>query len=192
MDLLEVPFEEESSVPFLDKLPWDDVVYKYIFRCLTIKHLFKLRATSKLCLRCVGGYFSKMRSLRLVNLGTKFKNGHFKTITKDSFMLRIMVIREANNWLQDDILLPVLENNESLERVDFSQSNTITNVSIQKLVITAGRCLQELTLRDCHWLENTTLNQIGMNCPRLKKIDVSGCWQVDDNGVSSLVMLCHE
>ena len=169
-------------------LPWDDVIYKYMFPLLDLISLFRLRQMNSEWLKCVTSYFEQSKFLHIVN-SRKFTEAQFYIMTCDSYNLRSVRLRQCNDWLNDSVLLPCIVNNNNLERIDISGSTCLSGKSITS-VSSCCPNLKELSLRDCHWLSDADLNSVSMKCLALERLDITGCWDITDSSIKNIATLC--
>ena len=180
-----------DSRSFLDVLPWEDIIFKYIFPCLNVKELFQVRATCGLCHECVTEYFIKMKRLVICNMGPKFNSQMFHLITHNNSSLQTVVIRNSSGWIADECIIPVLEHNSGIKHADLSENTSLSDKSLQRLVVMSGRVLRTLVLRECAWLSSSMVTQVAINCPGLEKLDITGCWDVRDSSIINLSRICR-
>ena len=117
--------------------------------------------------------------------------GAFKILTQDRCNLQTLNLRNAKDWLSDQIFMPLLRNNRRLQLLDLTNVTSLSNSSIQVLAV---NCLdlRTLILRECHWLSAEGLTVIALNCRELQSLDITGCWNVNDEAITVLVMSCKK
>ncbi|WAQ96892.1 FXL15-like protein, partial [Mya arenaria] len=182
---------DSSFVVRLYDLPWEDIVFQYIFPLLPIQTLFQLRRVSRECKHMVQHYFSISRVLNIARIGGKVTAEAFHILTDESSNLLHLNLRNAKDWLNDTLLMPVLKSNARIQTLDLTNCISLSNTSLQVL---ATHCveLKCLTLRDCVWLSPEGVTVIGLYCKELEKIDISGCWNVNDEALTVLVKGCSK
>lgn len=172
-------------------LPWEDVLFRYIFRCLSIPDLYKLRGVNSLFHKCVTDYFTACPVVNLVRIGNVITREAFAEITYSNYGMRVLVARQCKGWLTDRVLVPALDVARRLVKVDLTGCTSISNSSIQKLAISCPQ-LQDLSLRECHWLSKEGLMVLAMNCKLLAKLDLTACWEINDEAIIILTTFCNK
>ena len=147
-----------------------------------------LKFVSKQCLELVDTYFKVCRELDLSSCGKKstFTAANFRLLSNVCESLRKLNLNGCKRWLDDRLLIPVLESNVCLSRVDFSGSLDVTDEAVKVLALNC-RFLQELVLAECRWLTSQALLIVGLECIHLKKLVLRGCWNVDNESLSAVV-----
>ena len=183
------PCCDDPVQDLLDVLPWHDVLFRSIFPCLSLTTLFRLRQVNSQYKQCVEEYFSQCHKVNLCRVSVRFTITAFNILTKDNSQIRTLILRNSKSWLSDDLLIPVLKNNNKLQKIDLTNCTSLSNRSIQGM---ASNCpdLRELLLRDCHSLSLEGLTAIAFNCSKLEKVDLTACWEVNDEAVITLARLC--
>ena len=181
---------EEHEVSLL-QMPWQDILYRHVFSYLSMRELFVLRAAGPLGYQCIQEYFTCCQCVDVTRLGAKFNQNTFHIITCNNCSLRRLVLRNANNWLSDKVLVPVLAANRKLVSLDLTNCTSITHAAMETVAISC-KCLEELLLRDCHWLSPESVVLLATNCTLLQHVDMTGCWEVNDDALVVLVMYCSQ
>ncbi len=63
--------EDEELLTLFDMLPWEDVLYRWVFPCLPLPDIFQLRAASSQALDCVNQYFTCCRFINTSQINSK-------------------------------------------------------------------------------------------------------------------------
>ncbi|XP_052262055.1 F-box/LRR-repeat protein 15-like [Dreissena polymorpha] len=177
-----------SAVTLFD-LPVEDVIFQHIFPLLPIQTLFHARCVCRQFQQIVQYFFTVARTLNIARIGGKVTERAFHILTDESSNLVNVNLRNAKDWLQDSLLMPVLKNNQRIESLDLTNCTSLSNTSLQVLV-THCVGLKSLVLRDCVWLDPDGVTVIGLYSNQLEKIDMSGCWNVNDEALVVLVKGC--
>ena len=174
-------------VTFLD-LPWEDVVCKRIFTYLSVSEICLLKFVSRQYLDLVETYFKVCRELDLSSCGRKsvFTAANFASIASTCESLRELNLSGCKRWLDDRLLIPVLEGNMSLNKIDLTGSLDVTDEAIKVLALNC-KVLQELVLTECRWLTSDALLVVGLECMHLKVLVLRGCWNIDNESLSTVV-----
>ena len=174
-------------ITFLD-LPWEDVICRRIFSYLSVSEICRLRFVSQQYLLLVETYFMVCRVLDLSSCGRKssFTASSFESLTNSCETLREVKLSGCKRWLNDRLLIPVLESNVCLSSIDLTGSLDVTDESIKVLAVNC-RFLQELVLAECRWLTSNALLVVGLECMYLKVLVLRGCWNIDNESLSTVV-----
>lgn len=186
--------EEESndgSQTFMDILPWEDVIFRYLFPRLSLPTLFQLRACSRQMKECTETYFTCCKSVDVSHISTKITVSAFILATHNNCVLRTLVLRNAKNWLVDAVLVPVFDIATYLVTVDLTGCTTLSNASLEKLAVCCPQ-IEHLSLGECHWLSKEGLLVLAMNSHQLRTLDLTACWQVDDESIMVIASFCKQ
>ncbi|OWF35242.1 F-box/LRR-repeat protein 15-like [Mizuhopecten yessoensis] len=173
--------EDEYSLSVFD-LPWEDVLFRSILSYLPLTTLFQFRKVCKIAKEMVANYFSQTKYLNLCQVAFRMTSSAFHIMTDNNFSLEVIVMRNAKDWLSNDLFLPLIHNSHRLIKGDLTNCQTVNNVCLQALSSTCKN-LRELYLRDCHWVSVEGIKAVSLNCKNLEKLDLTGCWEVNDNAV---------
>ncbi|XP_060079973.1 F-box/LRR-repeat protein 15-like [Ylistrum balloti] len=175
--------DDEADVALsLFDLPWEDVLFRNVLPFLPLPTLFKFRTVCKTAKELITNYFSQTKSLNLCQVAFRMTSSAFHIMTDNNFSLEMIVMRNAKDWLSNELFLPLINNSQRLIKVDLTNCQTVNNVCLQAL---SGTCknLKELYLRDCHWVSVEGVKAVSLNCKNLEKLDLTGCWEVNDNAL---------
>ncbi|KAK3590947.1 hypothetical protein CHS0354_034517 [Potamilus streckersoni] len=179
-----------SCISFME-LPWEDVVFPYIFSCLPIQMLFRLRNVSRQCKEMIREYFRTSTYVNIVRVASRMTSEAFQILTKDRCRILYLNLRNAKDCISDDLMASLFRANNRLQKVDLSNCSTVSNASIHVMSMNCHN-LTSLILRECHWLSVSGLNVISMNCRQLENVDLTACWNIDDEAVIVLIMCCKK
>lgn len=131
----------------LTNLPWNDVIFDYIFPHLSLRDLIQLRSASQEYRSLIDNYFNQTRVI---------KYGVTNEETTGVANLKIWAEERGHLIIPKD---GVTFGRKSFEIVTRSLSN-----------------LQELHLRNCKWINDDLLKGIFNHCKHsLKLLDISNC-----------------
>lgn len=177
--------DEMEMFEFLN-LPWEQVLCNHILTYLTFPDLFKLRCVSKGCKELVETHFNRQFHVNTTHLGDNCTASAFVIITKDCTHLKTLILRGAKSWLTNDVFLPVVTSNPLLEKIDLTGCIALSGCTAYAI---GANCpnLKHLSLRNCVWLSRDNLMSFIFNKRTIEYIDLSGCWNLDDETVVNLV-----
>ncbi|XP_061667135.1 F-box/LRR-repeat protein 15 isoform X2 [Syngnathoides biaculeatus] len=171
--------EQAPKFPFL-ALPWDDILVPHILSYLPLTQLVILQRVSKQFRSLIRVFFARCRSFELEAVGS---------LLKDSRDLRKLSLVNCSSWLTDEELLPVINRNRRLMSADLSGCVGLTSRS---LVAVSLNCvhLQRLAVARCHFVDGPLLRVLADRCGALRWLDLSGCCQLNDDGICYLAKKC--
>ena len=107
-------------------------------------------------------------------------------MTQDSSLLLKLIVSDFKE-LTDDVLVPVLECNRRLNHLNLSGCS---GLSIKTLTTIRTKCLDVSTLsfKECHWVPSASLEALFVERENLEVLDLTGCWELVDSTVVTLVM----
>jgi len=196
----------------LSGLPLQDVVFPMILPLLGPKDWCTLRAVDKAHQEIIAQFLAANRTLKLPYC-KQLTEPALRLLTEHASSLRTLVLPGCK-LLTDDLLRPLILASPRLTVLDLSDCHHLTSGILQTVTI---RCpyLSRLLLRDCHWVSRISLkyhcehqgrqakplqlppvNRVGstVSLPqpqpalyRLQEVDLTGCWELDDATVTSLI-----
>ena len=175
----------DSQISLLD-LPWEQVLCSHVLPFLSTKDLFHFRAASRGCQALVQTHFHLQFHVNTNSLGDRFTPDAFRTMTRDSACLRTLCLRGAKSWLTSDILLPVIASNSRLEKIDLTGCLALSGAVVYSIGINC-KGLRHLCLENCVGLVLDNFLSFMQDRSCLEFLDLSGCWNLDDDLVVQLV-----
>ncbi|RUS77701.1 hypothetical protein EGW08_014537 [Elysia chlorotica] len=181
----EVVSSGDTEMTLLD-LPWEQVLCSHILPYLSTRDLFFLRSASRGCQALVQTHFHLQFHINTNSLGDRFTREAFSTMTRDSCCLRTLCVRGAKSWLTSDILLPVIASNPRLEKIDLTGCLAVSGAVIYSVGVNCKN-LRHLCLENCVGLLLDNFLSFMQGTNALEFLDLSGCWNLDDDLVVQLV-----
>ena len=176
---------QDLQMTLLD-LPWEQVLCSHILPYLSTKDLFYLRSVSRGCQALVQTHFHLQFHVNTNSIGDRFTPEAFCTMTRDSTCLRTLCLRGAKSWLTSDILLPVIAANSRLEKIDLTGCLALSGVVVYSIGVNC-KSLRHLCLENCVGLVLDNFLSLMQDQSCLEFLDLSGCWNLDDDLVVQLV-----
>jgi hypothetical protein len=178
-----------ASSQCLFDIPWEQVLCKHFLPYLTLQELFKLRGICKQFHDLVDCYFSLAFKVNTTSFSATFSKRAFEILTRNNFCLKELVLCNSRDWLSDETLVPLLQGNPGLRKVDLSNCTALSNSSLYTI---GAHCpqLNSLTLRGCVWVSHDGLVSLITNRLPLQYVDLSGCWDLADDDIIHLVTYC--
>ena len=172
-------------------LPWEHVIYRYVMPCLSLKEIFQQRLVCRQFKEMVDRYFTLTFVIDISRVPGRMTATAFSIMVDNNRCLRYLTLRNAKDWLSDQLILPVFENNPHLQKVDLTNCSSLTEASLTAVAIQCPH-LQILILRDCHWVSPVGLSMVTLCLTGLEHLDLTGCWDLKDEAIISLVMECNK
>lgn len=171
-------------------IPWEQVLCKHLLPYFSLKELFQLRGVCQEFRDLVDCHFSLAFTVNTSQYSATFSTVAFDVLTRRNGCLKELVLCNARDWLSDDALVCVLQNNPNLLKIVLSNCLGISNASLY----TIGACCRQvysLSLRSCVWVSGSGLISLIANCLPLEYLDLCGCWDLCDEDIINLVMQCR-
>ncbi|XP_076459700.1 uncharacterized protein LOC143292903 [Babylonia areolata] len=171
-------------------IPWEQVLCKHFLPYFSLKELFQLRGISPEFRDLIDCHFSLAFTINTSQYHASFSRVAFDVLTRRNGCLKELVLCNARDWLSDDSLICVLQNNPSLQKIILSNCLGISNTSLYTI---GAFCRQVcfLSLRSCVWVTGSGLISLISNNLPLEHVDLCGCWDLCDEDVINLVMQCR-
>lgn len=165
--------------------PLSEICLQNIFIHLSYRDLFNLRAVSKQTLLIVEEYFHRIVRLDLSNSNQfKFHWDHFLLIVQNNKNVRELNLSNCK-WIQESGFERWIQKQQNIQIVNLSGSYKVTNTIL--INMTEQCCsLHTLILQNCNWINCETMLSIIENCHKIQKIDLTSCWNLNDNIIKIL------
>ena len=179
-----------AATCFSDAIPWQDVLYVYVFPRLSLKTLCRLLAVSRQLNDCVRRYFHVCTAFSLTEVGSRFNAVPFEKLTAGNTLIQSLALPNAGDWLSDSILKPVIDANCRLSKIDLTHCTMLSDASLATLSVGCPQ-LCYMCLRECKWVGSKAFVLLVQGCPLLEHVDVVGCWGLNDTAVTALATSCN-
>uniref|UniRef100_A0A3P9KBT0 F-box/LRR-repeat protein 15 n=1 Tax=Oryzias latipes TaxID=8090 RepID=A0A3P9KBT0_ORYLA len=170
-------------------LPWEDVLIPHILCHLPLHHLVRLQRVSKQFHSLIQVYLSNCRTFHLSTLGLCIPRESFCSMLKDNKVLQNLSLQSCSEWVTDKELLPVVGQNQHLQKVDLSGCTCLTRHSLVAVSLSCMH-LQHLGLAHCEWVDSLSLRSLADHCRELQSIDLTACRQLKDDAICYLARKC--
>nr|XP_020461025.1 F-box/LRR-repeat protein 15 isoform X1 [Monopterus albus] len=177
-----------TSCHLLD-LPWEDVLVPHILCHLPLQHLVRLQRVSKQFHSLIQVYMANCRVFDLSLIGPSIPKEAFCSMLKDNKVLQSLSLKSCSDWLTDKELLPVIGQNQHLQRVDMSGCVWLTRHSLVAVSLSCMH-LQHLGLAHCEWVDSLSLRSLADHCGGLQSVDLTACRQLKDDAICYLAKKC--
>ncbi|XP_028824775.1 F-box/LRR-repeat protein 15 isoform X2 [Denticeps clupeoides] len=178
---------EGSKFHLLD-LPWEDVLISHVFCYLPIRQLVSLQRVSKQFCSLVQAYLSNCRTFDK-QVGPHIPKEAFCSILKDNKVVQNLSVHNCCDWITDTELLPVIGQNQHLQRVDLQGCVRLSRHTLVALSLSCPQ-LQELGLAHCEWVDSLSLRSLADHCGGLRAINLTACRQLKDEAICYLARKC--
>ncbi|XP_072165440.1 uncharacterized protein [Diadema setosum] len=179
---------DDERLTILDILPWEDVLVARILPHLDITDLFRLRLVSRGFRDVVAIHFAESHHIDLSHVGPSFTADAFQVMALDARNLLTLSVPCCKKWITDDLILPVIENNPHLRKINISENSSLSTEVVRTIGVNCHdlRCLM---LAECQQITSTSVEGIAMNCEQLEQLDLTGCWNMDDDTMNTVLQL---
>ncbi|XP_068610903.1 F-box/LRR-repeat protein 15 [Brachionichthys hirsutus] len=171
------------------ELPWEDVLIPRILRQLPLQQVVSLQRVSKQFHSLVQVYLSNCRTFDLPSAGPSVPKEAFCSMLKDNKVLHSLSLQNCSDWVTDAELLPVIGQNQQLQRVDLSGCVWLTRHALVAVSLSCTR-LQHLGLGHCEWVDSLSLLSLADHCGGLQSVDLTACRQLKDDAICYLAKKC--
>uniref|UniRef100_A0A1B6HQE3 F-box/LRR-repeat protein 15-like leucin rich repeat domain-containing protein n=1 Tax=Homalodisca liturata TaxID=320908 RepID=A0A1B6HQE3_9HEMI len=101
----------------------------------------------------------------------------------------LQVVMMANcDWLTDDLLVPLLQNNDSITKLILNNCLNLSSICLQPAMI-KSKNLKTLNLANCHWMTIGCLHALTLHQHGLEEVDFSGCNLISRDSLNNFLML---
>lgn len=170
-------------------LPWEDVLVPHILCYLPLQHLVSLQRVSKQFHSLIQVYLANCRTFDLSLIGPSIPKEAFCSMLKDNKVLHRLSLHNCSDWVTDKELLPVIGQNQHLQRVDMSGCACLTRHSLVAVSLSCMH-LRSLGLAHCEWVDSLSLRSLADHCGGLQSIDLTACRQLKDDAICYLAKKC--
>uniref|UniRef100_A0A8C6LAH4 F-box/LRR-repeat protein 15 n=1 Tax=Nothobranchius furzeri TaxID=105023 RepID=A0A8C6LAH4_NOTFU len=171
-------------------LPWEDVLVPHILSHLPLQQLVSLQRVSKQFHSLVQVFLANCRTLfSCFQIGPCIPKEAFCTMLKDNKVLQNLSLQNCSDWVSDKELLPVIGQNQHLQRVDMSGCACLTRHSLVAVSLSCMH-LQHLGLAHCEWVDSLSLRSLADHCGGLQSIDLTACRQLKDDAICYMARKC--
>nr|XP_046233909.1 F-box/LRR-repeat protein 15 isoform X2 [Scatophagus argus] len=170
-------------------LPWEDVLVPHVLCYLPLQHLVSLQRVSKQFHSLIQVYLANCRTFDLSAVGPSIPKEAFCSMLKDNKVLHSLSLQNCSDWLTDKELLPVVGQNQHLQRVDMSGCVWLTRHSLVAVSLSCMH-LKHLGLAHCEWVDSLSLRSLADHCGGLQSIDLTACRQLKDDAICYLAKKC--
>ncbi|KAG7506861.1 F-box/LRR-repeat protein 15 isoform X2 [Solea senegalensis] len=180
---------KEAKIPrcHLLDLPWEDVLIPHILNYLPLQHLVSLQRVSKQFHSLIQVYLANCRTFDMI--GICIPKEAFCSMLKDCKALQSLSLQNCSDWVTDKELLPVIGQNQHLQKVDMSGCVWLTRHSLVAVSLSCMH-LQHLGLAHCEWVDSLSLRSLVDHCRGLLSIDLTACRQLKDDAICYLAKKC--
>lgn len=188
-----IPNEEKCCQTFdieinLMQIPWNDIIFPFIFKHLSWRDLFRFRGVSQTALIMTNEYFKSLNVIDLCPVSRRFTAQSFERVTNECKNVRILNLANCK-WINSELLIPVIEYNPHIVVLDISGCYEVTNDTLHKLALNC-KSLKTLKLKECHWVNAFAITNIAFNCSNLEDVNLVSCWEVSDDSAIDLITNC--
>lgn len=113
----------------------------------------------------------------------------FCSMLQANKVLQSLSLQKCSDWVTDKELLPVIGQNQHLQRVDLRRCVCLSRHSLVALSLSCPH-LQHLGLAHCEWVDHLSLRSLADHCGALQSLDLTACRQLKDDAICYLARKC--
>ncbi|XP_072312781.1 F-box/LRR-repeat protein 15 [Eucyclogobius newberryi] len=170
-------------------LPWEDVLVPHVLSHVPLQTLVQLQRVSRQFRALVQLYLANCRDFQLSTLGPSVPREAFCSMLRDNRVLQSLSLHSCSDWVSDSELLPVVGQNQQLQRVDLRGCTCLTRRSLVAVSLTCTH-LAHLGLAHCEWVDSLSLRSLADHCGGLRSVDLTACRQLKDEAICYLARKC--
>ncbi|TSL04195.1 F-box/LRR-repeat protein 15 [Bagarius yarrelli] len=182
VEFLDIPDDRIHRRYQLLDLPWEDILLTHVLCYLPLRHLVSLQRVSKSFRSLIQLYLSNCRSFDPAQTGPHVPKEAFCSMLCNNNVLQCLSVRNCCDWITDQELLPVIGQNQQLQRVDLYGCVHLTRHALVALALGCPQ-LQHLGLAHCDWVDNLALHSLADHCTKLQTLDLTACRQLREEAL---------
>ncbi|BAS98525.1 Os06g0605900 [Oryza sativa Japonica Group] len=139
-----------------------------------------------LALASIAKFCPSLKQLNLKKCG-QVSDGRLKDFAESAKVLESLQIEECNKVTLMGILAFLLNCSPKFKALSLVKCNGIKDICSAPAQLPLCKSLRSLTIKDCPGFTDASLAVVGMICPQLENVDLSGLGAVTDNGLLPLI-----
>uniref|UniRef100_A0A0E0ABM9 F-box/LRR-repeat protein 15-like leucin rich repeat domain-containing protein n=1 Tax=Oryza glumipatula TaxID=40148 RepID=A0A0E0ABM9_9ORYZ len=139
-----------------------------------------------LALASIAKFCPSLKQLSLKKCG-QVSDGRLKDFAESAKVLESLQIEECNKVTLMGILAFLLNCSPKFKALSLVKCNGIKDICSAPAQLPLCKSLRSLTIKDCPGFTDASLAVVGMICPQLENVDLSGLGAVTDNGLLPLI-----
>ncbi|XP_062223776.1 EIN3-binding F-box protein 2-like [Phragmites australis] len=152
-------------------------------RCMSVT---SCPGVTDLALASIAKFCPSLKQLYLRKCGHVSDAG-LKAFTESAKVLENLQLEECNGVTLVGILTCLLNCSQTFRALSLVKCMGIKEICSAPSQLPVCRSLRFLTIKDCPGFTDASLAMMGMICPRLEQVDLSGLGEVTDNGLLPLI-----
>ncbi|KAL6839462.1 hypothetical protein ACP4OV_030732 [Aristida adscensionis] len=152
-------------------------------RCMTV---ISCPGLTDLALSSVGKFCPSLKLLHLRKC-SKVSDGCLKEFAESARLLENLQVEECNRVTLMGILAFLLNCSPKFKALSLVKCTGIKDICSAPAQLPVCKSLRSLTIKDCPGFTDASLAVVGMICPQLENVNLSGLGAVTDNGFLPLI-----
>uniref|UniRef100_A0A0D9WRX6 F-box domain-containing protein n=1 Tax=Leersia perrieri TaxID=77586 RepID=A0A0D9WRX6_9ORYZ len=152
-------------------------------RCLNVS---SCPGVTDLALSSIVKYCPSLKQISLKKC-SQVSDGRLKDFAESAKVLESLQIEECNKVTLVGILAFLLNCSPKFRALSLVKCNGIKDICSAPAQLPLCKSLRSLTIKDCPGFTDASLAVVGMICPQLENVDLSGLGAVTDNGILPLI-----
>ncbi|XP_075884277.1 F-box/LRR-repeat protein 15 [Nelusetta ayraudi] len=181
--------EDEMETCQLLDLPWEDVLVPHVLCYLPLQHLVRLQRVSKQFHSLIQVYLANCRTFDPSSTGPVVTKEAFCSMLQANKVLHSLSLQKCSDWVTDKELMPVIGQNQHLQRVDMRGCVCLTRHSLVAVSLSCPH-LRHLGLAHCEWVDHLSLRSLADHCGALQSVELTACRQLKDDAICYLARKC--
>ncbi|KAL5671120.1 hypothetical protein ACJX0J_015426, partial [Zea mays] len=129
----------------------------------------------------------RFQGLNVTNYASLVMMGDYGKSIKDLALARIPTIEECSKVTLTGIIAFFLNCSPKFKSLSLSKCIEIKDICSASAQLPVCKSLRSLAIKDCSGFTDTSLPMVGMFCPQLENINLSGLSAITDNGFLPLM-----
>lgn len=185
-----VQSERNNTIYLLENV-FKDIYFDNIFIYLTITDLIQLSKVCKKFKSLIDEYFDRMEMVLAADFYKNVQIQHWAIWPKFFLLFRnnksICHLDLSNcRWINESGFLNIICRQNRLKTVNLSSAFHLTNRCLENMSMYCP-LLEKIILENCSWIHSETILLIADNCPQLQFLNVSSCWNLNDDCIEMLL-----
>uniref|UniRef100_J3MFN4 F-box/LRR-repeat protein 15-like leucin rich repeat domain-containing protein n=1 Tax=Oryza brachyantha TaxID=4533 RepID=J3MFN4_ORYBR len=152
-------------------------------RCMSVS---SCPGVTDLALASIAKFCPSLKQLSLKKC-SQVSDGRLKDFAESAMVLESLQIEECNKVTLMGILAFLLNCSPKFKALSLVKCNGIKDICSAPAQLPLCKSLRSLTIKDCPGFTDASLAVVGMICPQLENVDLSGLGAVTDNGLLPLI-----
>ncbi|KAM3227666.1 hypothetical protein ACQJBY_059426 [Aegilops geniculata] len=152
-------------------------------RCMSVTSCL---GVTDLAITCIAKFCPGLKQLCLRKCGHVSDAG-LKAFTESAKVMENLQLEECNRVTLVGVLACLINCSQKFRALSLVKCTGVKDVCSAPAQLPVCKSLRFLTIKDCPGFTDASLAVVGMICPQLEQVDLSGLGEVTDNGLLPLI-----